>query len=98
MGDNDDDATDGPTNVGGAQDHGTSVVGDALAVFFRSLANIDGGFVEEFRVGTERAYELLRSHGLDVSRPYRIKLRHARRLINKLYEVAEADLPPETDR
>lgn len=96
---------DGPSRPGNGRassetdaardDHGTEVVGDVIAVFLIDLASIDVGFIEEFRLRTGRAGELLRSHGLDRSRPYRAELRLARRLINKFFEVAEVDLPPE---
>lgn len=76
-------------------DPGAEIVGDILAVFLVDLASVDGGAVEGLRSRTERAGELLRSHGLLGSRPYRNELRRARRLVDKLYEVVEADLPPE---
>lgn len=96
---------DGPSRPGNGRasgetdaaqyDHGAEVVGDVLAVFLVDLASIDVGFIEEFRLRTERAGELLRAHGLDRSRAYRVELRRSRRLIDKLYEVAEVDLPSE---
>ena len=64
---------------------------------------------EGFRIETERAGHLVRLFGLDVSRAYRVELREKRRLledrrrllgerrklIDKLFRVAEVDLPPE---
>lgn len=104
-GDDDDDTTNGVTDgLGRASDAehggppgadpGAEIVGDILAVFLVDLASIEGGALEALRVNTERAGELLRADGVDVSLPFRLELRRARRLVGRLYEIVEADLPP----
>lgn len=95
-------ASGGSGGAGGAanggspgSDPGAEIVGDILAVFLVDLGSVAGGAVEGLRHRTERAGELLRAHGRDRTLAYRVELRRARRLVDKLYEVVEADLPPE---
>jgi hypothetical protein len=104
-GDNDDatnGAADGNPGAKGATnggspgaDPGAEIVGDVVAVFLIDLAAVDGGAMEGLRERTGRAGELLRQYGRDRTLAYREELRRARRLVDKLYEVVEADLPPE---
>lgn len=88
--------TGGASNGGPAgADPGEEIVGDILAVFLIDLASIGGGAVEGLRERTGRAGELLRQHGRDRSLAYRLELRRARQIVDKMYDVVEADLPPE---
>jgi hypothetical protein len=101
----DPDEHKGNGNVGGAgddaalDDQGAPIVADIISLFLRDLAAVPSGAVEELRVRTERAGELLRRHGHDRRRAqqvlaYRLKLRRARQLVDRMFEVVEADLPP----
>jgi hypothetical protein len=91
-------------------DHGASIVSDFIAVGLSDLGDPSRGLLARlcddeagFRLDTERAGQLLRLVGPDVSRSYRVELRRKRKLIGqrrklieKLFLVCEIDLPPET--
>jgi hypothetical protein len=94
------DGVEGTDADAAFDDPGTEIVGDIIALFLRDLADITLGAVENLRVRAERAGELLRQHGRNRQRAqrvveYRVKLRRARKLVDRMWEVVEVGLPPE---
>lgn len=91
---------DSTSNAALDVDPGEAEIAGRIAGFLDELGRIrwdqdDPPLLERYRLNTCRAAELLRLHGRQVAEPFRIELRRARRLIDKLFVVCEADLPPE---